>query len=130
MFNILDNIIKAALSNILITKHQMTLCSMKRVATSAKPTENYYPTLQFSFTLGSVLAPFSYLFWFMAHSHGRQLFSAKSSKNPLYATFKVDNKVILYCKCTYLQWQFMCLHKEWIKSIGCVISLLTIKCLT
>lgn len=50
------------------------MCNVKGGARSDKPTENYYPTLQFLSALGNVLASFSSLLWF----YGPQLYCFNS----------------------------------------------------
>lgn len=46
--------------------------------------------------------------------------------------FVMDTKVILYCKYRYLQWQLMCVHREWIESVAChffqIIDFLNVQC--
>ncbi len=42
----------------ILTMDQMTMCNVKGVAWSDKPTENYHPVLQFPFAAQSVLASF------------------------------------------------------------------------
>lgn len=84
----------------------MTVCNVKGGAPSDKPTENYYPTLQFLSALGSVLASFSSLLWFYGpqlycfnsvlyqhcfHSQHAVVFSEKVLINPLYLTCPVTN---------------------------------------